>query len=186
MELPPYRVPTLKGAVIHMWERGSIFIKKAGTIIFSVAVLVWALGSVPIGVQYASRDSVIGTIGSIISPVFAPVGFSNWQSSVALVFGFLAKEVVVGTLGTIMGAGNVETAGGHASLIASLHTFFTPLSAYAFLVFVLLYVPCVATVAIIRREIGGRWAAFGVAYQLVVAWIGAFVVYQGGLLLGFR
>jgi ferrous iron transport protein B len=89
-------------------------------------------------------------------------------------------------MGTIMGAGDVETAGGHASLLASLHTLFTPLSAYAFLVFVLLYVPCVATVAIIRREIGTKWALFGVMFELVVAWIAAFIVYRGGLLLGVR
>jgi ferrous iron transport protein B len=184
MELPPYRVPTLKGAVIHMWERGVIFIKKMGTVIFAVVILVWVLSSVPFGVEYASHESAIGIIGSAIAPVFAPLGFDDWQSSVALVFGFLAKEVVVGTLGTIMGV-NVDDAGGQASLATSIQTLFTPLSAYAFLVFVLLYVPCVATLAVIRREIGTKWAVFAAVYTTAVAWIAAFVVYQGGMLLGF-
>ncbi len=100
-------------------------------------------------------------------------------------FGFLAKEVVVGTMGTIMGAGNIETAGG-MRLVTNLHKLFTPLSAYAFLIFILLYVPCVATVMTIKREIGEKWALLGVIYQLVVAWIAAVIVYQGGMLLGFR
>lgn len=183
MELPPYRVPTLKGAVIHMWERGSMFLKKAGTIIFSVSILVWVLASLPIGVAYASQGSAIGIIGNFIFPIFAPLGFGNWQSGVALVFGFLAKEVVVGTMGTIMGVGNVDAAGGKAQLAASLHSLFRPLSAYAFLVFVLLYVPCVASVAMMKREIGGKWALFSVIYSVAIAWIAAFIVYHVGLLL---
>ena len=104
MELPPYRVPTLKSTFIHMWERGYSFIRKAGTIIVLVVILVWALSSLPLGVAYASEESVIGQIGTFIAPIFKPAGFGNWQASVSLFFGILAKEVVVGTLGTLYGA----------------------------------------------------------------------------------
>jgi ferrous iron transport protein B len=185
MELPPYRMPTPRGVIIHMWERGWLFIRKMGTIILAIVVIIWALSSLPIGVEYASQDSAIGVIGSAMTPVFAPLGFGNWQSSVSLVFGFLAKEVVVGTMGTIMGAGDVDSDAGQASLTASLQALFTPLSAYAFLIFVLLYVPCVAALAAIRREIGTKWAAFAAVYTTIVAWVAAFIVYQGGTLLGF-
>ena len=114
MELPPYRRPTVKGSLIHMWERGSLFIKKAGTIIFAASIVIWILSSLPVGVDYASQSSVIGSIGTVISPVFAPLGFGDWQSSVALIFGLLAKEVVVGTFGTLYG---VDDAG----LATTLH-----------------------------------------------------------------
>ncbi len=185
MELPPYRLPTIKGALIHMWERGWLFIKKAGTIIFAAVILIWFLASVPIGVEYGSEESAVGMIGKAISPVFAPLGFGNWQSSVALTFGLVAKEVVVGTFGVLYGIEDIEGEAGEAGLIANLQGAFTPLSAYAFLVFVLLYVPCMAVIAVIKREIGWRWAIFTVVYTTGVAWVGALIVYQGGLLLGF-
>jgi ferrous iron transport protein B len=103
MELPPYRLPTIPGVLIHMWERGKMFLRKAGTIILGVVILIWFLGSMPWGVEYASADSWIGQIGSFFAPVFAPAGFGQWEASVSLIFGFLAKEVVVGTMGTIFG-----------------------------------------------------------------------------------
>jgi len=185
MELPPYRVPTIRGVITHMWERGWLFIKKMGTVILAIVIIIWALSSVPFGVEYASQDSAIGMIGTAMSPVFAPLGFGNWQSSVSLVFGFLAKEVVVGTMGTIMGVEDVDSDEGQQGLTAGLQSLFTPLTAYAFLIFVLLYVPCVAALAAIRREIGAKWAAFAAVYTTIVAWVAAFVVYQGGMLLGF-
>jgi ferrous iron transport protein B len=156
-----------------------------GTVILAIVIIVWALSSVPFGVEYASQDSAIGMIGTAMSPVFAPLGFGNWQSSVSLVFGFLAKEVVVGTMGTIMGVEDVDSDEGQQGLTAGLQSLFTPLTAYAFLIFVLLYVPCVAALAAIRREIGAKWAAFAAVYTTIVAWVAAFVVYQGGMLLGF-
>jgi ferrous iron transport protein B len=185
MELPPYRIPTLRGVIIHMWERGWLFIKKMGTVILAIVIIIWVLSSVPFGVEYASQDSAIGLIGTAMSPVFAPLGFGNWQSSVSLVFGFLAKEVVVGTMGTIMGVADVDSDAGQSGLINGLQALFTPLSAYAFLIFVLLYVPCVAALAAIKREIGLKWAAFAAVYTTIVAWVAAFIVYQGGMLLGF-
>lgn len=178
MELPPYRLPTVRGALIHMWERGSLFLKKAGTIIFGVILIIWLLSSLPFGVEYASEQSVVGVIGKIIAPVFKPLGFGTWQVTVALIFGFVAKEVVVGTFGTLYGVGE-------AGLGEALQGTFTPLSAYAFMVFVLLYVPCMAVIAVIKRETNSwKWPIFTTVYTTVVAWIAAFIVYQGGLLLG--
>ncbi|MEA1924701.1 MAG: ferrous iron transport protein B [Candidatus Altiarchaeota archaeon] len=185
MELPPYRMPTLRGVVTHTWERGWLFIKKAGTVIFAVVILIWFLAALPPGVEYGSEESYIGDVGKFISPVFAPLGFGDWRSSVSLFFGFVAKEVVVGSMGVLYGSGDVETQSGEATLVGALQGTFTPLSAYTFLVFVLLYVPCMVVVATIKREIGWRWALFTVAYTTVVAWVAAFIVYQGGLLLGF-
>ncbi len=179
MELPPYRMPTLSGALIHMWERGKIFIKNAGTIIFVMVVAIWFLSNLPFGVEYASQESVIGAVGTAIAPVFAPLGFGTWQAAVSLLFGVAAKEVVIGTFGTVYGVGE-------AGLTIVLQNSFTPLSAYAFLVFVLLYVPCMATLAVMRRETKSwRWPLFVAAYTTGVAWVMAFLVYQGGLLLGF-
>lgn len=179
MELPPYRRPTVKGSLIHMWERGSLFIKKAGTIIFAASIVIWILSSLPVGVDYASQSSVIGSIGTVISPVFAPLGFGDWQSSVALIFGLLAKEVVVGTFGTLYG---VDDAG----LATTLHGTFTPLAAYSFLVFVLLYIPCLATFGAIKRETNSwKWPLFTAGYTMIVAWLVSFLIYNGGMLLGF-
>ncbi len=178
MELPPYRVPTLKSTFIHMWEKGSSFIRKAGTIIFAVVVLVWALSNLPVGVEYASQDSILGWIGSFVAPIFKPAGFGTWEAAVALVFGILAKEVVVGTLGVIYGA---EEAG----LTAAIAQAWTPLSAYAFMVMTLLYIPCAAVIGTIKRETNSwTWTAFAVAYTLVLGWLMAVLVYQSGRLLG--
>lgn len=124
-------------------------------------------------------------IGKAIAPIFTPLGFGNWQDAVALSFGFIAKEVIVGTYGVLYGIEDVETEAGEVGLIENLQTTFTPLSAYAFLVFVLLYVPCTAVIAVIKREIGWRWAIFAAIYTTAVAWVFAFIVYQGGLLLGY-
>lgn len=181
MELPPYRRPTIKGALIHTWERGYIFIKKAGTIIFALSIVIWALSSLPMGVEYASQESITGQIGTAIAPVFGPLGFGEWQPSVSLIFGVLAKEVVVSTFGTIYGVG--EDGGG---IITSLHDTFTPLSAFSFMAFVLLYMPCFATFGAIKRETNSwKWPIFSAGYMMVVAWVVAFIIYQGGSLLGF-
>lgn len=179
MELPPYRVPTLKSTFIHMWDRGSAFIKKAGSIIVAVVILVWVLSSLPGGVEYASQASFLGRIGSFIAPVFRPAGFGIWEAAVALMFGVVAKEVVVGTLGTVYGAGE-------KGLAAALATAWTPLSAFSFMVMTLLYIPCVATIGAIRRETNSwGWTGFAMGYSLILGWIMAVLVYQVGSLLGF-
>jgi ferrous iron transport protein B len=173
MELPPYRMPTIKGVLIHMWERGSLFLKKAGTIIFLGVILIWLLASLPLGVEYASKESFVGQLGSSFSPLFKPAGFGFWQAGVALLFGILAKEVVVGTFGTLYG---VEEAG----LKEVILTHFTPISAYAFMVMSLIYIPCIAAIATIKRETNWKWTFLAVAYSLFLGWFLAVGIYQIG------
>jgi len=175
MELPPYRMPTPQGVAIHMWERGRLFLKRAGTVIFGVVILVWVLASMPWGIEYASAGSWLGHLGSFFAPVFAPAGFGQWQAAASLVFGFLAKEVVIGSMGAIFA---IEEGGLGGALAAQLG--WAPLTAFAFMVFSLLYVPCVATVGIIRGEAGAKWAWFSIAYTCGIAWIAATLIYQIG------
>jgi ferrous iron transport protein B len=178
MELPPYRLPTISGVIIHMWERGRMFLAKAGTIIFGVVVVVWFLSSMPWGVEYASADSWIGHIGRFIAPVFAPAGFGQWQAGVSLIFGFLAKEVVVGTMGAIFAVEEGILGGTIAAQLG-----WTPLVALAFMVFCLLYVPCVAALGAIRGETKSwKWTGFTALYTTVVAWVVAVLVFQIGRL----
>lgn len=178
MELPPYRVPTLRSTFIHMWDRGSSFIRKAGTIIFAVVVLIWVLSSLPAGVEYASQESLLGRIGSFVAPVLKPAGFGTWEAAAALVFGILAKEVVVGTLGVIYGVGEK----GLTDIIAQT---WTPLSAYAFMVMTLIYIPCIAAIGAIKRETNSwGWTAFAIGYSLVLGWLMAVIVFQVGSILG--
>lgn len=179
MELPPYRLPTLKSATLHMWERGSIFLRKAGTIILGTSILVWLLSNLPPGVEESSASSIIGIIGNAVAPIFAPLGFGFWQAAVALVFGIMAKEVVVSTFGTLFGVGE-------DGISAVLPQLFTPLSSFSFMVFVLLYVPCFACLGSIKEESNSwKWLGACIAICLIVAYVCAFIVYQGGLLLGF-
>lgn len=179
MELPPYRVPTLKSALLHMWERGALFIKKAGTIILGASVLVWILSNLPLGVDESSAESILGIIGSIVAPIFEPLGFGFWQASVALVLGIIAKEIVVSTFGTLFGVGE----DGISEVIPTL---FTPLSSLSFMVFTLLYVPCFAALGAIKEETGSwKWVGACVIICCVVAYVLSFIVYQGGLLLGY-
>lgn len=180
MELPAYRIPTMKGAIIHMWEKGKSFLQKATTFILAFTIAIWFLSSFPLGVEYASEQSMIGHLGKFIAPIFEPLGFGNWQTAIALLFGIAAKEVVISSYATLYGIGQ-------GSLTAILQGIFTPLTAFSFMVLVLLYFPCVATIAVMRKETGSwKWTGLSIAYGLVVGWILSFIVYHGGLLLGFR
>jgi ferrous iron transport protein B len=181
MELPPYRMPTVAGVLLHMWERGRLFLRKAGTIIFGAVLVVWLLGNLPWGVAYASADSWIGHMGSFVAPIFDPAGFGQWQAAASLVFGFIAKEVVVGTMGTMLAAGE----GALGSVIGG-QLGWTPLVALSFMIFCLLYMPCVAALGAIRSETNSwRWPAFAALYTTGVAWVAATLVYQiGSLFLG--
>jgi len=175
MELPPYRVPTIRNVLLSMWTRSSLFVKKAGTIIFLAVVLVWLLSSLPLGVEYAGGSSLIGKLGKILAPLFKPAGFGFWQAAVALLFGILAKEVVVGTLGTLYGASE-------ESLKEVLLEQFSPLSAYAFLIMTLIYIPCIASIATIKRETNWKWTALAVSYSLILGWVLSVLFYQIGRL----
>ena len=181
MELPPYRLPTAKSIFVHMWEKSQHFLTRAGTIILGVVVIVWALSNLPFGVEAGSQHSILGIIGTFIAPVFAPAGFGNWQSGVALITGFAAKEAVIGTLGTIYGVAQ----GPH--LIGAIQHSFTPLTALSFMVMTLLYVPCVVTIGTIKKETNStKWAVVSAVVSCLIGWVGAVLIFQIGTLLGFK
>lgn len=187
MELPPYRIPTFKGLMIHMWDRGKGFVKKAGTIIFAAAVVIWFLQYFNFSFQAVSEpaDSILGAIGRAIAPVVAPLGFGDWQSAVALLTGFIAKEAVVSTMGILHGV--AEATESSTDLITALQTVFTPLTAYAFMAFSLLYLPCMAAFATIKREMNSwKWTLITVGYSTGIAWLVAFLIFQGGKMMGFN
>jgi ferrous iron transport protein B len=171
MELPPYRLPTITGVLAHAWEHGKAFLTRAGTLIFGAVIIIWFL----------NYFNVLESIGRAIAPVFSTAGFGQWQAAVALIFGVLAKETVVGTFGTLF-AGAEGAAGFGAVLSAELG--WTPLIAFAFMAMVLLYIPCVATLGIIKKETGSwKWTFFTFGYTLVLGWLVATLIYQIGSLL---
>ncbi|MFC1735063.1 ferrous iron transport protein B [Candidatus Hydrogenedentota bacterium] len=265
MELPPYRIPTLRSVLIHMWDKAYIFVRKAGTIILAGVVVVWVFNTFPRGVSYSKdfdaeivavekdfserikkldgafeksmqkksvayadafppfEDSCVykeikdyydakhaelegeqeklvaaieneklseevlsryaGRIGASVEPLIKPLGF-DWRLGISMIPGFIAKEVVVGSLGVLFGAGETDDAE-DATLREKLRSSYTPLQGFAFMVFTLLYIPCLATLAVIKRETGSwKWAMFSVVYSVTLAYIVTFIVFQGGLILG--
>ena len=230
MELPPYRMPSLRSLTIHTWEKGKHFLIKAGTYILAVSVLVWFLLNLPWGVEN-KKDSYLGKVGQASAPILGPLGFGKWEAGSSLIAGLIAKEIVVGTMGeiyvkkgeekkkeapsftddlkevgssfvkatkasfanvfatagitSISTAEDSDKAAERAPLKEVLKTQFTPLAAYAFIVFVLLYMPCViASVAMVQEFGTWKWYGIAFAYQMVLAWGMAALVYQGGRLLG--
>lgn len=182
MEMPPYRLPTIKYVLKDVWEKVKDFIARAGTIIFAVVTLLWILARFPLGVEPYSQASILGNIGAFIAPIFKPAGFGNWQAAVSLFAGIAAKEAVVATLGMVY-AGVTEG----TELIEAIRASFTTLSATAFLVMVLLYTPCAAVIATVKRETNSyKWAIFMIIYPFVIGWIFAVLIYQIGSLLGLR
>ncbi|BAU29383.1 ferrous iron transport protein B [Aneurinibacillus soli] len=182
VELPPYRFPQWRTLLRSTWEKGKGFVKKAGTLIFGGSVAIWFLSYAgPGGLNVNMDHSFLAMIGGFLAPLFAPLGFGTWQAGASLIPGFMAKEVVVATMNIIYAAPD------EGSLQKILATHFTPLSAYSFMAFILLYVPCLATVGVIRKETGSaRWTWFSIGYALVIAYIIALVIYQGGRLLGLQ
>ncbi len=173
MELPPYRLPQTKNILLQMWMKSKMFLYKAGTFIFFTVLIIWILSSLPVGVKYASKQSLIGQLGSFFAPIFKPAGFGFWQAAVSLIFGILAKEVVVGILGTLF----------NGNLTRILPHYFTQLSAYAFLITSLIYVPCIATIAAIKRELNWKWAWLSTGTSLFLGWFLAVLFYQiGGII----
>jgi ferrous iron transport protein B len=235
MELPPYRMPSLKNMLVHTWEKVKHFLIKAGTFILAMSILIWTVFHLPLDAE-TKKESYLGKTAQFVAPVFEPLGFGTWEASSSLITGIVAKEVVVSTMGEIylgetdhvekqnFGLGqelksifsgfldalknsvaNIFS-GFTVTTISSddetlndiigrektevlknkLRSQFTPLSALSFMIFVLLYMPCLVVVAVIKFEFGSwRWAGFVVAYQMVLAWLVSFAVYQGGKLLGF-
>jgi len=229
LELPPYRLPTLKALTTHTWQKTKEFVVKAGTVIFVISVGLWFLMNLPWGVE-EQRDSYFGQVSAAAAPVFAPAGFGTWEASGALVTGFIAKEVVVATMAQTyvgeeeavaegpaptvgedlreIGTSFVGAADGalrstlsiipgvnlmpadeeevqDTALSNALASNFTPLAGLAFVMFVLIYTPCVATLSAIKSELGWRWAAFSGLYQFGLAWLLAVLVFQLGTFLGY-
>lgn len=229
MELPPYRIPTLRNAVVHMWDKSVQYVKKMGTVILGATVIIWALEYFPqhsaeldryaAQIEQVAADSTlsaeaqnaaieqltldratvqtensyIGRIGQFIAPVFRPLGF-DWKMGVSLLTGIAAKEVVVSSMGVLYhadGEADENSSALKESLKAQVWTsgelkgqpVFTPLVAYAYLIFILLYFPCVAALSAVFREAGLKWAAFSMLYNTGVAWIAAFLIFQIGSLL---
>lgn len=173
MELPAYRLPSFKTITLHVWEKAKDFITRAFTVIFIASLIIWLLQSFDLRFNMVSdsSESMLASIGTYIAPIFKPLGFGNWQSSTALITGLTAKEAVISTFQVLMG-GNM-----------SLTDLFTPLSAVAFLSFTLLYMPCVAALAAMKREMGAKYAFFAITYQTGIAWLVAFLVYNIGRLI---
>jgi len=180
VELPPYRVPQFRTLMRSTWDKGKGFVKKAGTFILGGTVVIWLLTYVgPAGTNVQADDSFLALISKWIAPILAPLGFGTWQAAASLITGFLAKEIVVSSMNVIYFVPDGE------SLQHLLAGVFTPLSAYSFMVFILLYVPCLATAATIQKETGTRkWMFFSILYGLVIAYTISFILYQGGRLLG--
>ena len=170
MELPNYRLPSLKSVALLLWDKAKDFLQRAFTVIFMATLVIWFLQTFDLHLNIAadSKDSILALAAGSLAFLFAPMGFGDWRISTALITGFMAKESVVSTRSVLFGS------------TGALQTVLTPLSAVSLLVFCLLYTPCVAAIASIRRELGGKWAVFVVVGQCVIAWIAAFVVYQVG------
>ena len=172
MELPNYRLPSPKSVVLLIWDKVKDFLTRAFTVIFVASIIIWVLQTFDIRFNLVadSADSMLAAIGRLIAPIFAPLGFGDWRAATALLAGFSMKEAVVSTFAVLSG---------------DLSTLFTPLTAFAFLIFTLLYTPCIAAVGTVRKELNTRSAVGIVVFQTVFAWAAAFLVYRGGLLLGF-
>ena len=174
MELPNYRLPSAKSVVQLIWEKAKGFIQKAFTIIFLASIIIWFLQTfdIRLNVAESADESLLAMIGSLAAPLFKPLGFGDWRISTALITGFTAKESVVSTLTVLLGGD-----------VSQIHTLFTPFTAFVFLVFTLLYTPCVAAVATVKREMGSNKAAYlTVVAQCVIAWVAAFAVHALGFL----
>jgi ferrous iron transport protein B len=224
MELPPYRIPTMRSLLIHMWERAWLYLRKAGTVILAISIVMWFLMTFPekstferdypelieeTGSNYDTgridsdetdarvaefesmmaaeriEYSLAGKIGQAIEPVIQPLGF-DWRLGVAIISGFAAKEVVVSTMATIYGVGEADEESSSLRTRLANDPSYSKLTAYAFLVFVLLYMPCMAAMAVFLRESGSKKELFfQLGYTTAIAWLFAFIVYQGGQFLGF-
>ena len=179
MELPPYRLPTARTLGLHLWEKLRDFFTKAGTVLLGASIVVWALQYFSFSFRHVTNpdESMLAVIGKAIAPIFAPLGFGQWQSSVSVLSGLIARESIVSTLGILYGSGE----GGVSAVISQV---FTPAQTYSFMTFTLLFIPCVAAVSSIRREMNSRkWTAITLGCQALTAWIVTFIVYHIALLV---
>lgn len=172
IELPEYKLPSLKNLFVQLYEKSKNFLIKAGTLIFAMSIILWFLSNFNFSGMTDVNDSILASIGGFIAPIFKPLGFGNWQSSVSLLTGLIAKETVVSSMGVIF-AGSLE-------VMLPLH--FTALSALSFMVFILLYTPCITAVGTMKKEFGTKITLFSITYQLILAWSISFLVFNIGSL----
>jgi len=199
MELPPYRMPTVRVIARHMWEKARQYLKKMGGVILIAVIIIWALeyfpGGSSMGRAERLQQSYIGKIGKVIEPVIEPLGF-DWRMGVSLITGAAAKEVVVSTMGVLYSTPSADDFNPKADLTARLQSatyesgnrkgqkVFTPLAGFSFIIFILIYMPCIAVIATVRRESGQwKWALFLMLYTTALAWSLSFIVYQLGSLI---
>ncbi|KAJ53521.1 ferrous iron transport protein B [Clostridium tetanomorphum] len=173
IELSEYKMPELRNLLLHTWDKGKGFLKKAGTIIFSISVIVWVLSNFSFSGMVDINESLLASIGRFINPIFEPLGFASWENSVSLLTGLMAKEVIIGSMGVIYGGNLTEILPNH----------FTVLSSYSFLVFILLYTPCVSVIATMKKEYGTKMTLFSVFYQMMLAWVVSFLIFNIGNLI---
>ena len=185
IELPEYKAPNAYSIAIYVWEKVKDYVTKAGTVIFVASVLMWLLLNCGPGGLAEDMSQSFGAIaGSILEPVFAPIGLGYWQIVVALLSGLAAKEVVVSSCGVLFGINNINSDAGMGDMVAILAAMgFGAVNAYALMTFCLLYTPCTATLATIKRESGSwKWTIQAMVFQLAVAWVVTFIVYRIGML----
>lgn len=185
MELPAYHIPSVKGVLIHMWDRSKAFVRKAGTIIFLSSSLIWFLSNFNFSLQMVETpDSILASIGRVIAPIFAPLGWGHWEAAVGSFAGLVAKENLVSVMAILYGFAEVAENGDEMWSVFAQN--FTMISAYSFLVFNLLCAPCFAAIGAIRREMGsGKWTWIAIGYQFLFAYVVSLIIYQiGNLLLG--
>ena len=185
IELPEYKTPNAHSIAVYVWEKVKDYLTKAGTVIFVASIILWALLNCgPHGLVTDMSQSFGAILGKLLVPVFVPIGLGYWQIVVALISGIAAKEVVVASCGVLFGISNLNSQAGMDDMVGLLAAIgFGALSAYALMVFCLLYTPCAATLATIKRESGSwKWTGQAIIFQLVVAWLVTFVVYQVGRL----
>jgi ferrous iron transport protein B len=178
MELPQYRFPTFRSMLIHVWDKVKAFAIKAGTVLLAATIIIWFTSNFSFGLQMVEDmdASILGTIGKFIAPLFTPLGFNDWKASVSILTGFVAKEAVVSTMGVLYAVGESEDA-----LMPVLQSAFTPLAAYAFMVFNLLAAPCFAAISAMRHEMGSwKWTLKALGYQTLTAYVVAFLIYNIG------
>ena len=182
MELPTYKIPSVKGVLLHTWEKVKGFLRKAGTIILACSIVLWILQNIYPWGGTEPQMSLLGMIGTVIAPIFTPLGFGTWQAAVAIIAGLAAKEVVVATFGTLAGMEEDDEEG----ITSLIHDTFTPLSAFSFMAFTLLYTPCFAAIGAIKQETNSyKWALTMCGITLVTAYIVSFLIFNVGHLAGF-
>ena len=189
MELPPYHAPRLKSVLQDVWNKSKAYARRAGTIILLSSIVIWFLTNFDFRLNLVEEDganSIMGVIGSAIGFIFKPLGFGTWQSMVATISGFVAKENVVNTMGIVLGLGADITEESPELLAAFNAAIGTPIAGYSFLLFNMLCMPCFAAVGAIKTEMGdNKWTLLTVAYQMGFAWIISFIFYQFANLIAY-